>query len=70
MVLKNIDTRKSNCQCVILHILIEKSSTIQQFCHQISITADPVSRVFHSADYQINLFFCIKFFVAVYIIEI
>ena len=33
------------------------------------ITADPVSRVLHSTNYQINLF-CIKFFVAVYIIEI
>ena len=40
-----------------MHILIEKSNAIQQLCHQISITADPVSRVFHSADYQINLFF-------------
>ena len=36
----------------------EKSNAIQLFCHQIFITTDPVSGVFHSAIYQINLFLC------------
>ena len=69
MVLKNIGTRMSNLLVCYLHIWIEKSSPIQSFCHQISITTDPVSRVIHSANYQINLFH-MKFFVAVHIIEI